>query len=168
MSKTVFCTVLHSLLSPENVGTIVRSHVAFGGGPVVFLGREKPWQFRKKSQAFSRGLERMCELIFHEDDDQFFAWAERQRYTPIAIEIGPSSKPLPSYPFPSRPAIVVGSERQGLSSSFLHRCHDIVVIPQFGQVGCLNVGVSCAIALYELNRRREDAREIVGSAFVPA
>jgi 23S rRNA (guanosine2251-2'-O)-methyltransferase len=49
----MFCTVLNRLKSPTNVGMIVRSHVAFGGQQVVFIGDDKPWEFRKGSQSFS-------------------------------------------------------------------------------------------------------------------
>jgi len=108
-------------------------------------------------------LERLCELIFIEHDDQFFAWVKEQQYIPIAIEIDLAAKQLPAYPFPSRPAIIVGNERIGLSRAFLQRCADIAVIPQFGKVGCLNVGVSAAIVLYEMNRQRIDAIAISGS-----
>ncbi|MDH5764240.1 MAG: TrmH family RNA methyltransferase [Nitrospinota bacterium] len=35
----MFLTVLHQLKSPENVGMIVRSHVAFGGDKVILSGK---------------------------------------------------------------------------------------------------------------------------------
>jgi tRNA G18 (ribose-2'-O)-methylase SpoU len=164
----MFCTVLHSLKSPQNVGTIVRSHVAFGGGPVVFVGQQRPWEFRKGTQAFSRKLERLAELVFVPDDESFFEWCSRQAYAPVAIEISATAIALPVFSFPERPAIVVGNEARGLSSVFLRRCSSVVAIPQFGPAECLNVGVSCSIALYELNRRRSDANAIVGDKFEPA
>src|SRR5262245_12850892 len=156
----MFCTVMHSLKSPQNVGTIVRSHVAFGGGPVVFIGQRKPWEFRKGTQAFSRKLERLAELVFLTDDEAFFAWCSEHAYHPVAVEISASSSQLPGFDFPPRPAIVVGNEAAGLSSAFLSRCEHVVAIPQFGPAECLNVGVSCSIALYELNRQRGDRNAV--------
>ena len=44
----------------------------------------------------------------------------------------------------------------------------MVTIPQFGPVGCLNVAVSCSIAIYELNRSRPLQRAIEGHAFTVA
>jgi tRNA G18 (ribose-2'-O)-methylase SpoU len=161
----MFCTVLHSLKSPQNVGTIVRSHVAFGGGPVVFVGQRKPWDFRKGTQAFSRKLERLAELVFLPDDDSFFMWCSEHAYDVVAIEISASAAQLPGFSFPARPAVVVGNEASGLSSAFLRRCTHVVAIPQFGPAECLNVGVSCAIALYELNRQRSDRNVIVGQKY---
>jgi len=53
-----FCTVLHKLKSPQNVGMIVRSHVANNGAEIVFVGNDLPWEFKKGSQSFSRKLEK--------------------------------------------------------------------------------------------------------------
>ena len=161
----MFCSVLHNLKSPHNVGTIVRTHVAFGGGPVVFVGYDRAWDFKKGTQAFSRKLERLCELVFIENDDAFLNWCDDQEYEAIAIEIATQSSPLPEYSFPSRTAIVVGNEGQGLSPDFLDRCNAVISIPQFGKAECLNVGVSYAIAIYELNRHRSDPLPISGAKF---
>jgi len=161
----MFCSVLHNLKSPINVGTIVRTHVAFGGGPVVFVGYDRPWDFKKRAQAFSRKLERFCELVFVENDDAFFEWCDEQEYEAIAIEIATQASRLPGYSFPGRAAIVVGNEARGLSADFLDRCKAVISIPQFGDVECLNVGVSCAMAIYELNRNRLDALPISGAKF---
>jgi 23S rRNA (guanosine2251-2'-O)-methyltransferase len=161
----MFSTVMHSLKSPQNVGTIVRTHVAFGGGPVVFVGSQTPWEFRKASQAFSRKLERLADLLFLVDDEALFEWCAGDGYTPVAIEISPDAENLPGYNFPARPAIIVGNERHGLDRSFLARCEAVVRIPQFGPADCLNVGVSCSIALYELNRQRSDSSAIKGGKY---
>ena len=161
----MFCSVLHSLKSPQNVGTIVRTHVALGGGPLVFVGYERAWDFRKSTQAFSRKLERLCEPVFIENDDAFFRWCGEQEYEAIAIEIASRSSTLPGYSFPRRTAIVVGNEARGLSPEFLVRCKAVVSIPQCGEAECLNVGVSYAIAAYELNRDRPDILPISGAKF---
>ena len=42
-----FNTVLYSIKSPVNVGAITRSHVAFGGDKLIFVGYEKPWISKK-------------------------------------------------------------------------------------------------------------------------
>lgn len=161
----MFCSVLHNLRSPQNVGMIVRAHVAFAGGPVVFVGHSVPWQFKKGSQAFSRKLERLCELIFVESDDEFFEWADRANFEPVAIEISAAAKPLPGFTFPTRTALVVGNERTGLPAEFVSRCGHVVAIPQYGAVECHNVAVSAALAMYELSRNRSDPSSIVGSKF---
>lgn len=51
---------------------------AYEEGPIVFVGHQRPRDFKKGSQAFSRILERQCELIFMATDDLFFEWCEEK------------------------------------------------------------------------------------------
>ena len=163
----MFTTVVHNLTSPENTGMILRTHVAFGGERFVMVGLE-PWRSKKRTQAFSRRLEKVCRIIYLPDDDALFDWCRAEQFVPVAIEIAEAPVLLPSFRFPERPAIIVGHEGKGLSSEFLQRCAHVVTIPQFGPVGCLNVAVSSSIAIYELNRRRPLERAIDGHVFAVA
>jgi len=145
----VFVTALHRLKSPQNVGMIVRSHVAFGGAQVLFVGYDRPWRFRKGSQAFSRKLERQCEIIFIEDDHALFVWCREQGYVPVAVEISPSAARVDRFRFPEHAALIVGNEATGLPDDLRNQCEHQVLVPQFGPVGSLNVAVACSIAQYE-------------------
>ena len=160
----MFATVLHNVKSPENTGMIVRTHVAFGGERLVIVGPD-PLRFKKRSQAFSRRLERVTHIVHIPDDDSFFRWCGKESFTPVAIEISESPVYLPRFNFPKRPAVIVGHEGTGLPEEFMRRCASVVTIPQFGGVACLNAAVSCCIALYELNRLRPVERSIVGHKF---
>jgi len=160
----MFATILHHLGSPENTGMIVRAHVAFGGEKLVIIG-QAPWRFKKSTQAFSRRLEKICEIVHLPDDDSLFQWCQEERYTLVAIEISENPTYLPAFTFPKRPALVIGHESRGLSPEFLQRCPHLVTIPQFGPVACLNVAMSCGIALYELNRSMPVQRSITGHKF---
>lgn len=160
-----FHTVLHRLKSPENVGWVVRQHVAFGGGKIVFVGNDRPWRFKKNAQAFSRRLEKLCEILFFPDDDAFFAWSESHGVKVLAIEIAPDSRSLPDYSFPPEVALVVGNEGTGIPQSFLRRADAVLTIPQFGEVACLNAAASAIIAMYEIRRREPAQRRIDGSKY---
>jgi TrmH family RNA methyltransferase len=50
-------------------------------------------------------------------------------------------------------ALVVGSERSGVSKKILELADDIVSIPMLGQKESLNVGVATGIALYQLRNQ---------------
>jgi 23S rRNA (guanosine2251-2'-O)-methyltransferase len=162
----MFCTVLHKLKSPENVGMIVRSHVAFGGDKVVFVGYELPWRFRKSTQAFSRKLETLCELVYLREDDEFFEWCRHNGLSSVATEINPNATDLRGFVFPQRTALIVGNEASGLAADFLARCNAVVKISQFGQVECLNVAISASVAMYELNRTNLQSHNISGSKYL--
>ncbi|MCX4028388.1 hypothetical protein H0A36_21590 [Endozoicomonas sp. SM1973] len=147
-----FCTVLHSLNSPQNVGMIVRSHVAHGGSEVVFIGHELPWQFKKGSQSFSRKLEKQAKIIHLPNPDDVFEWCMANSYTPVAIEIAEQTSLLNQFTFPEKTALILGNEADGLPASFIKKCTHVVTIPQYGPVGSLNVAVSASVAMYELRR----------------
>lgn len=160
----MFATVIHNLKSAENTGLIVRNHVAMGGDCIVIVGPE-PWRFRKGTQAFSRKLEKLCEVVHVEGDDELLEWCATRAFTPIAVEIVSPPTYLPGFTFPERPAIIVGNEGVGLPESLISRCHGVVTIPQFGPVGSLNVAMSCGVVTYEFMRSKPVERPLKDHKF---
>jgi tRNA G18 (ribose-2'-O)-methylase SpoU len=161
----VFWTVLHNLKSPENVGILVRTHVAFGGAEIVIVGPE-PWRLKRRAQAFSRHLEQLCQFVHCTDDDAFFGWCTAVHAQPVAVEIAAPPRFLAQYTFGPRTAIVVGNEGGGLPPTFLQRCAAVLTIPQYGPVACLNTAVAGCLAMYEIARHQPVTREIRGDAYV--
>ncbi|MFT5731799.1 MAG: tRNA G18 (ribose-2'-O)-methylase SpoU [Planctomycetota bacterium] len=152
---TTFATILRGLKSPINVGSIVRTHVAMGGGPLVMVGYDKPWSFRKGSQAFSRKLESQCEITYLAEDSALFEWCDAGAWAPVGIEIRPEASPIHQMAWPERVALVLGNESVGLSDEFLAACSSVVRIPQFGPVASLNVAIAHGMASYELQRSQQ-------------
>lgn len=148
----MFCTVLNRLKSPQNVGMIVRSHVAYGGDTLIFLGHELPWQFKKGSQSFSRKLEKQCNILHFQNDDSFFQWTYEKNWTTVALEVSSNAQLLQNFDMPVRTALIVGSEGAGLSEEFLTRCQHTVTIAQHGLGPSLNVAVASSICMYETTR----------------
>ena len=148
----MFCTVLHTLNSPQNVGMIVRSHAAHAGDEVLFTGHSLPWQFRKGSESFSRKLEKQATIKHIPDPREAITYLKSSGYSVVALEISENSCFLNDFKFPDKVALVVGNEASGLPREFLVECDYIVTIPQYSNVGSLNVAVSASIAMYELKK----------------
>ncbi len=165
LMKTEFCTILNALKSPQNVGMIVRSHVANGGSQLIITGLDHPWKFKKGSRAFSRKLEKQCNILHIPDQYDALAWCKKNGYASTAIEIRENPIFLDEFSFPQRTAIIVGNEEQGLDAKFQEKCDHIVTIKQPGDVGSLNVAVSASIAMYEFNRSRTAINSITGSHY---
>ena len=55
-------------------------------------------------------------------------------------------------------AIVLGSESSGISKFWLDKSDELIKIPMLGLVDSLNVSVSAAITLYEVNRQNNFKR----------
>ena len=126
----------------------MRSHRAFGGTQIAFVGHERPWQFKKNTQAFSRRLESQLNTVYLRNDGELLDWCDESGLSCIALEISPSAIPLPHYDFPPNVALVCGNEANGVPASLLTLCAATVVVPQTGPVGSLNVAMACSIALY--------------------
>lgn len=163
--KPNFCTILNALKSPQNVGMIVRSHVAYGGSELIMTGLDQPWKFKKGSQAFSRKLENHCKVLHIPDPYEALKWCRENNYATIAVEIRENAFFLDEFSFPGRSAIIVGNEEHGLDTRFLDQCDAVVTIKQIGAIGSLNVAVAASTAMYEFNRNATAVNLIVGDEY---
>jgi 23S rRNA (guanosine2251-2'-O)-methyltransferase len=57
-------------------------------------------------------------------------------------------------------ALVVGAEDTGVSNENLRIANHLVVIPQFGTIGSLNVSVAASILIYEVVRQRINDKNV--------
>ncbi len=60
---------------------------------------------------------------------------------------------LPDTKFPTRTAIIMGSEGSGLSELIRRKCDHITSIPTSGHIDSLNVSVAAGVILYEVSRQ---------------
>jgi len=60
--------------------------------------------------------------------------------------------------YPTRLAIVLGSEGKGMRPLILHECDFLVSIPMLGKVESLNVGAAAAVFFYELLRQSRNLK----------
>ena len=134
------CVYLHGVADPGNVGTILRSALAFGAGSVV-LGPGCADPFGPKAVRASMGA------IFAVP----VARAQRVDDVPgerIALVAG-AGAPLAG-PAAGETTLVVGAERDGLPPDVVAACDRIARIPIAGD--SLNAAMAATVALYELTR----------------
>ncbi len=126
-----------------NIGNLIRTAHSFLCGEIILVGSAK------FQGAGSHGVERFERFRHFADRAAFRAWLPESGYEAVAVEIHPEAERLDRFEFPVRPLFVLGSELRGLSEELLSVCARKLMIPQFGLVPCLNVNISCSIALYE-------------------
>lgn len=165
VTMRTFNTVLYRVFSPQNVGMIIRSHVAFGGNHLIFAGYDMPWAFKKGTQGFSRKLESKCRILNFKRFDDLILWCDKTDYKNIAVEISESARPVMGFEYPENCNFIIGNEKIGIPDEVLNQCHEIVYIPQFGEVECLNVAVSASIVLFDFTRNNINSREIRKNKF---
>lgn len=82
------------------------------------------------------------------DAEEAIRTAENDGYTPVALTLDPSARPLPSVSWTFPLALVIGNELEGVPADVRDRCHDAVAIPLYGLVTSLNVVTAAGIAVY--------------------
>ncbi|MCC6509308.1 MAG: TrmH family RNA methyltransferase [Pirellulaceae bacterium] len=71
----------------------------------------------------------------------------------VGLEQTTGSQNLYEYRFEKQTALVIGSEREGLTQEVLDRLDDVVEIPVYGQPASHNVVTASTMALYEYCRQ---------------
>jgi len=78
---------------------------------------------------------------------------KQEGYTLVGLEQTTNSTPLAGYSFPKKTALVIGSEREGLSDECLIQLDAVVEIPVWGMPYSYNVATATSMALYEYCRQ---------------
>ncbi|MGI6163810.1 MAG: 23S rRNA (guanosine(2251)-2'-O)-methyltransferase RlmB [Bacillota bacterium] len=145
---------LDGIQDPQNLGAICRTSHAMGvHGLVIPRRRTAPLSegaFKASSGAVF--YQSICEVpnIHH-----FVQWCRKNGVWVYGLDAG-GEKGLWEMDFSGPVALVVGSEGQGLSRLVRERCDFLVRIPMYGRISSLNAGVACAMALYEVQRQRNN------------
>jgi tRNA G18 (ribose-2'-O)-methylase SpoU len=74
-------------------------------------------------------------------------------YTLVGLEQTTNSTMLADYQFPRKTALIVGSEREGLSDGCLELLDAVVEIPVWGMPFSYNVATATSMAMYEYCRQ---------------
>jgi TrmH family RNA methyltransferase len=136
------CVALWSVGDPGNVGTILRSALAFGAGSVAF-GPGSADPFGPKAVRASMGA------IFS---------------VPVARVADPAELPAPAIALAARQGealrgpldaatLVLGSERNGLPDDVVAGCERVAHLPIAQASESLNAAMAATVALYEVSRR---------------
>ena len=136
------CVALWGVNDPGNVGTVVRSALAFGAGSVA-LGPGSADPYGPKAVRASMGA------LFEVPVARVRDVAELPGRT-VAL-VAREGAPLDALEPSGAVTLVVGAEREGLPDKVVAACDDVAHIPIRSE--SLNAGMAATVALYELDRR---------------
>ncbi|QOC22423.1 tRNA (guanosine(18)-2'-O)-methyltransferase TrmH [Wenzhouxiangella sp. AB-CW3] len=148
---TVFMERVHK---PHNVAAILRTCDAVG---VMQAHAVPPTGGIPPLNHTAQGAQRWVELKRHREA---VSGLRELRSAGMALYAAHFSEGAVDFRQPdyTRPtAIVVGTERFGVSSEALAECDGEIVIPMLGMTQSLNVSVATALILYEAQRQRQAA-----------
>src|SRR5579862_1248301 len=144
--------VLDGVMTPVNVGSIVRLAAAYGASPVWLAGSTAPAS-HPGARKTAMGTGRFVEVVEGLAAGQAIASAREEGFRVVGIELASGAVPLHELALAGDVCMVVGNEDHGLSAGALSACDDLAYLPLVGKVGSLNVATAAAIALYEVRRR---------------
>jgi len=134
------CVALHGVADPGNVGTVLRSALAFGASAVA-LGPNTADPFSPKAVRASMGALFAVPVVSY--DDVITLPGVR---IALAARAGDELKG----PIEGSATVVVGSEREGLPDDVVAACDGVAHLPIASE--SLNAAMAATVALYELTR----------------
>lgn len=139
--------ILDNLQDPGNLGTIIRSSVAFDVDTIV-LSENCVDLYNDKVIRSSEGMIFYANII-KRNIDEFIDELHNLDYQVFGTRVtdGLNVKEIVK---PEKIAIVMGNEGAGVRKEILDKCDKFLYIPMSSNCESLNVGVATSIILYEL------------------
>ena len=138
------------LMTPDNIGAMIRLADNIGASEVCFLGKEDEHRLGKVRRAAASSRDNI-RWYFSEETDLHKIVPEGKKI--VAIETSDNAICPYDTPLPEDVAFILGSERNGLSDDLLAQCDMVVYIPVPGPTRSLNVSHAAAVALFEWQRQ---------------
>ena len=144
---------LDRIQDPGNLGSIIRTIDAIGGKGIILINNcTDPYDI--SSIRGSMGSIFSLRII-KSDSNTFINFVTKNKLTLI----GTSDKAKTDYQsvnYDKETILLMGSEREGLSTSLLNACDKLISIPMIGKNDSLNVAIATSVCLYEIfNQNRK-------------
>lgn len=144
--------LLDDVMTPYNVGAILRSAAAFRVTHLWLAGASATPD-HDKTRKTSLGTERLVAWSRVGGVAEGADAARAEGMEVVGVELAAGAEPLGGAVFAGGVCLVVGHEDRGLSRDALAACDRFAYVPLPGKVGSLNVAMAAAIALYEVRRQ---------------
>lgn len=149
-----FFIILDRITDVRNLGAIARSAECNGVHGIILPSRESALVTSDSIKTSAGALNKIpvCKV------DNLKSTIEYLKNSGITI-IGcteKSEKIIYNQELKDPIGIIMGSEEDGVSSTYLNMCNSTIKIPLYGKVGSLNVSVAASIFMYEINRQRHE------------
>lgn len=152
--------VLENIRSVYNVGSIFRTMEGFGFSKAILVGitptpLDKKGEKRKDFHKTALGAEDRTSWEYCESTEILLENYKSARI--ICLEKTEASIPLWKGDFEEKEGedilLVLGSETEGVSKTFLEKAESILEIPMKGEKESYNVSVAAGMLLYEIRRK---------------
>ena len=141
--------ILEDIQDPGNLGTIIRSALAFNIDTII-LSKNTVDLYNSKVIRGSQGMLFHINIVIY-DLKKTIPELKKEDYKILGTKVT-KAKSLKSIEKYSRFAIIMGNEGNGMSDEISRLCDDFIYIDMNPLCESLNVGVATSIILYELDK----------------
>lgn len=141
--------VLDGVQDPGNLGTIIRSSVAFNIDTII-LGKNCVSLYNSKVLRATQGMMFSINII-EADSLEIVKKLKSENYQILSTRVD-NGKDIRNINVGSKYVLIMGSEGLGVSSELLDLSDEFVYIKMNSNCESLNVAVATSIILYELNK----------------
>lgn len=143
--------ILDSIMDPGNMGTIIRSAVAFNYATIIKSPNGVDF-YNTKVLRSTEGMFLNLNLI-SDDLENIIKKLKKDGYEIYGTDVDGGEIPGET---DKKHALIIGSEGAGMNDKLLKLCDKKLYIPMNQKCESLNAAVSCSIMMYELNRGQDE------------
>ncbi|HKU38873.1 MAG TPA: TrmH family RNA methyltransferase [Polyangiales bacterium] len=149
------CIVAEHVALPANVGSLFRIADAFGVEK-LYLTAGSAVPPHPKLHKTARSCERAVAWEYRESAAELVATLRAEGYCIVCLERSTHSRDLRGFDARgiAKLALLVGSEKRGVSAELLSAADHTLHIRMLGQNSSLNLATACAIGVFELSRHQ--------------
>jgi len=151
LSAIPLILVLDALEKPGNIGALLRTADSVGVDAVIITGEGADLYNPNVIRASMGSL--FALKVLEASETILQAWLS-QRGIALVAASPEANKRFWDYDFRGPVALLLGTEHEGLDTTWLKAAHECVHIPMSGSADSLNVATSGAVLLYEAFRQR--------------
>lgn len=135
----------------RNLAALQRNADAFG---IKELHTVVPERGYRPYRGTAMGSQLWVDVVFHKTIADAITLVKEQGMQVVAAHLSDSAIDYRDLDYTVPTALIMGTEKQGVSQAALDQADHHIVIPTVGMVDSLNVSVACGIILSEAQRQR--------------
>ena len=149
--------MLDNLHSSQNLSAIIRSADAVGVLDIYYVTKEDA--SLRIHKTITQGAHRWTHRHRMHDDHKvsFIKEKKTQGFQVVVTHLEEQAVSFREVDYTKPTLLVMGNEKEGVSSEIVKLADEIIIIPMQGMVQSLNVSVATGLILYEAQRQREEA-----------
>ena len=140
--------ILDNIQDPGNLGTIIRSAVAFNFDSIV-LSHDSVDLYNPKVIRSTKGMLFNVNIIVREIDEFINVIDDYVVYGTDVV----NGNNIKNEDIPEKIGIVIGNEGRGISNKVKNLCDKFIYIDMNSECESLNAGVAASILMYEVNNK---------------